>query len=101
MAILEGDFATLTGTFTDADTIDTHKAVIDWGDGTTDTLDIAAGATVFSAQHRYLDNLPADAPYTISASLTDHDGPGQRSPAPMTERRNVDPAPWRSQRPPS
>ena len=44
-AAFEGDFATLIIAFTDADTIDTHKAVINWGDGTADTIDNEHGGS--------------------------------------------------------
>ncbi len=41
----ENDVVTLTGQFTDADLQDTHKIVVNWGDGTSSTL--ATGGAVF------------------------------------------------------
>ncbi len=71
--INENQSATLTGTFTDS-TPDQHAVVINWGDGQTSTIDLAADVLAFSQGHQYADNLPGDAPYTINVSVTDLDG---------------------------
>ena len=39
----EGGSATLTGSFTDVGTLDTHTVVIDWGDGNVDTIPVGVG----------------------------------------------------------
>src|SRR5207302_1686453 len=66
----------LSGSFADPGTLDTHVVVINWGDGSANTtLNLTAGVTSFSGvSHQYLDNQAADAPYTISATVTDKDG---------------------------
>src|SRR5262249_26301558 len=70
----ENDTTTLSGSFADPGTLDTHTVVINWGDGSADTtLSLSAGVLSFSAAHQYLDNQPGDAPYTISATVTDKD----------------------------
>jgi hypothetical protein len=70
----ENDFATLSGSFTDPGTLDTHTVVINWGDGKSDTLILAGGVlSIPATAHQYLGNLPNDVPYTISVSITDKD----------------------------
>src|SRR5205814_5379970 len=55
-SIFENGTETLSGTFTDPGVADTHTVVINWGDGTTDSLPVlAVGSFSFSATHRYLD----------------------------------------------
>src|SRR5262249_47649371 len=72
--INENDTTTVSGSFSDPGTQDTHTVVIHWGDGSADTtLNLAAGVLTFSASHQYLDNNPGDAPFTISATVTDKD----------------------------
>jgi hypothetical protein len=59
---------TISGGFTDPDGTDTHTAVIDWGDGSTETLNFAVGETSFGElTHVYA--VPGD--YTITATVTD------------------------------
>ncbi len=77
-AINENDSTTVSGSFSDPGTLDTHTVDIAWGDGSADTvLSLAAGVLTFSASHQYLDN-PAGQPhggtFTISATVTDKDG---------------------------
>src|SRR5439155_444959 len=73
--INENSSTTLSGSFSDPGTQDTHTVVIGWGDGSpSTTVTLAAGVLTFSGQtHQYLDNRPANAPYTISATVTDKD----------------------------
>src|SRR5437763_5726198 len=64
------------GSFADPGTRDTHTAVISWGDGTSSTVNIAAGVLTFSATHTYRDN-PANQPngsFAIAVTLTDKIG---------------------------
>ncbi|TMQ31845.1 MAG: PKD domain-containing protein [Planctomycetota bacterium] len=71
-AINENDSTSLSGSFTDPGTLDTHAVVINWGDGSSDTLDLAAGVLNFSNQsHQYLDD-PAGGVYGISVTVTDN-----------------------------
>ncbi|TMQ31844.1 MAG: hypothetical protein E6K70_21825 [Planctomycetota bacterium] len=73
-AINENDSTSLSGSFTDPGTLDTHTVLIHWGDGSADTtLNLAAGILSFSTSHQYLDN-PAGGTYAITATSTDKDG---------------------------
>ncbi len=76
--INENDSVTLSGSFTDPGTLDTHTVVIDWGDGSPPTqLSLAAGVLTFSATHQYLDDNPTGTSSdvnTISVTVTDKDG---------------------------
>lgn len=72
----ENDFATLSGDIIDPGTLDTFILTIDWGDGTVETFNYAAGTSSFSKTHQYLDDNPPGTPsdsYTISATVTDDD----------------------------
>src|SRR5262249_11806888 len=48
----------------------THTVLIDWGDGHTGTLNLAAGQLAFSQGHQYLDN----GSYAVQVTVTDKDG---------------------------
>jgi autotransporter-associated beta strand protein len=88
----ENGSTTVSGTFTDPGTLDTHTVVINWGDGSPNTtLNLAAGVLTFSAAHQYLDNLPGDAPFTITATVTDKDG-GSGAGSALVTVQNVAPA---------
>src|SRR5207302_8342111 len=54
--INENGTTTLSGSFTDPGTQDTHTVVITWGDGQSNTLNLAAGVLTFNASHQYLNN---------------------------------------------
>lgn len=73
----ENDTATLSGSFTDPGTLDTHTVVINWGDGSSNTtLSLAAGVLTFSTPHQYLDDNPTGTPSdvnTITVIVTDDD----------------------------
>lgn len=62
----------VSATFTDADPLDTHTVLIDWGDGTTSTgaMTEAAGAGTISGSHTYAQG----GQYTIAVSLADGHG---------------------------
>jgi hypothetical protein len=73
----ENGFVTLGGVFTDPGTLDTHRVVITWGDGTADTIvDLDPGVLTFAGiTHQYRNN-PANEPngsFTISVRVTDKD----------------------------
>ncbi|MFC1516467.1 Ig-like domain-containing protein, partial [Thermodesulfobacteriota bacterium] len=75
-AIDENGTATLTGTITDPDTQDTITLTVNWCDGNTDTYTYAAGTTIFSETHQYLDDNPTGTvsdTYTISVKVTDNE----------------------------
>ncbi|MBI4333784.1 MAG: PKD domain-containing protein, partial [Chloroflexi bacterium] len=74
-AINVNDSTTVSGSFNDPGTLDSNTVAIDWGDGSpVTTLNLAANVLTFSASHKYLDNKAANAPYTVSATVTDKDG---------------------------
>ena len=75
--INEDGSTTVSGSFTDPGTLDTHAVVLVWGDGTTNTtLNLAAGVLTYSASHTYLDDSPSGTvsdTYTVSVTVTDDD----------------------------
>jgi hypothetical protein len=91
--INEGDSVSLSGAFADPGIQDTHKVVIDWGDGSTaTTLSLAAGVLNFGpVSHAYLNNQPGDAPYNILVTVTDEDNGKGSASTPVTVQ-NVAPA---------
>ncbi|MCA9121143.1 MAG: pre-peptidase C-terminal domain-containing protein [Planctomycetaceae bacterium] len=80
LVINENGSVTVSGTISDAGTLDTHSVVIDWGgtEGTTTAVVTQdAGSATFTATHQYLDDDPTNTPsdgYTITATVTDDDG---------------------------
>ena len=79
--INENGSTTLSGTFTDPGTLDTHTVTINWGDGSPNTvLNLAAGVLAIPAtSHQYLDdgvspgNATASDNYTIGVTVADDD----------------------------
>jgi hypothetical protein len=69
-SVTAGEWLTLTASYADPGWLDTHRAVIDWGDGLTETIHLAAGLTGFDFAHAY-DTAGA---YTVTLTLTDDDG---------------------------
>lgn len=65
--VLQGDVLTISGNYTDAGTLDTHEAVINWGD-TSETRTVSGGT--FSFSHRYL----VQGTYNASIEIRDDDG---------------------------
>ncbi len=78
--INEDGSVTISGTFTDVGTQDTHAVSIDWGSGETSSVAVvteANGSGSFTATHQYRDDNPTGSAldlYTITATLTDDDG---------------------------
>jgi len=73
----EGDTITLEGAFDDPGTLDSHMLVIDWGDGSSQTVELNVGDRTFEIQHTLLDDVPsltASDVHQISVTLTDDDG---------------------------
>lgn len=71
----EGGSVTLAGSFTDPEG-GPHQVLVDWGDGSTSTLDLPAGTGNFELpSHRYADDPsgPNDV-YTITVSVVDVEG---------------------------
>ena len=74
----ENGSVTLTGSFTDVGTLDTHTVMVDWGDGTSSPAAVTqgAGSGTFTATHQYLDDAPTATPsdeYTITVTVADDD----------------------------
>src|SRR5690242_12744835 len=91
----ENDRTTLTGSFTDPGTLDTHTVTIDWGDGSPATsIDLGPGILAIPATtHQYLDDHPSGTPsddYTISVTVTDDQG-GQGTVSTTVTINNVAP----------
>ncbi len=68
----EGQSISLSGSFTDVGTQDTHTALINWGDGnvTVATIGQGAGSGTFAGIHAY----STGGIFTITVTLTDDDG---------------------------
>ncbi len=75
--------ATLNVSFTDPGTLDTHSAVINWGDGNTQTL--SSVTSPFSAAHTYA----LVGTYTASVTVTDNDGGADTKTATATVNFNT------------
>ena len=72
----ENGSVTLFGRIVDPGTQDTFILTVDWGDGTVENFNYAAGTTLFSETHQYLDDDPTGTPFdtpTITVTLTDDD----------------------------
>ena len=90
--INEAGTVTVDGTFTDPGVLDTHTAVISWGDGSSSaaTLVEPAGGQpgTFVATHVYANNLAyvagSPVPYTMTATVTDNDQGKGTATAPVT-----------------
>jgi hypothetical protein len=67
--INERDTAVLNGSFSDPGSHLVYNVFINWGDGTSSTQILGPDVLTFTASHVYLDNLPNDAPYTISVMV--------------------------------
>src|SRR5437016_4698670 len=77
-SINENGTTTLSGSFTDPGTLDTHTVTVNWGDGSANTVvNLAAGVLTFAGvSHQFLDN-PAGQPsgsFPISVTVSDKDG---------------------------
>jgi len=65
-----GGITNLSGTVSDAGTLDTHQIMISWGDGSPNTtLNLAAGVTTFNSNHQY----NASGTFNIGVTATDDD----------------------------
>src|SRR5262249_55577045 len=67
----ENDAATLNGSFVDPGSLDAHIVTINWGDGNTETVNLAAGVTTFSVPHQYLQDGVYPIRVTVAADAGD------------------------------
>src|SRR5207244_94323 len=69
----EGTAITLSTTFTDAGTLDTHSAAVAWGDGSTSPATVVEqnGSGTITASHTYME----EGGFTATVTLTDNGGP--------------------------
>ena len=86
--IVEGNEVTVTGSYSDPGSVDTHSIVVTWGDGSVSRSDqglvfIDPVSRTYSATHRYLDDSPASG-YQIVATVIDDDGGAGRALANVT-----------------
>ncbi|HYI15235.1 MAG TPA: PKD domain-containing protein, partial [Thermomicrobiales bacterium] len=67
--VVEGDIVSLVSTFSNSDSIASHSATIDWGDGTIEDgiVSESAGAGSVTGSHQYLDN----GTYSVALCVTD------------------------------
>jgi hypothetical protein len=65
-----GDTTNLVGVFTDPGVLDSHIALIEWGDGKTTTVNLPARSYQASGTHTYA----SAGSYTITLIVTDDDG---------------------------
>jgi len=90
----ENGILTVSGTFTDAGSLDTHSVRVNWGDGQSAAAAVDQAARTFTAVHQYPDNdrtlTPADT-FTLSVTVTDDDG-GQAEVQAAVMVNNVAPA---------
>jgi PKD repeat protein len=66
--VVAGETLSLTATYSDPSSLDTHTARVDWGDGLTETL--PADAQAIPLQHAYV--APGD--YMVTLTVSDDDG---------------------------
>jgi extracellular elastinolytic metalloproteinase len=95
-SINENDSVSLSGSFTDPGTLDTHTVTIAWGDGSANsTVNLAAGVLSFSGvSHQYLNN-PAGQPngsFPITVNVADKDGGVSPAATTSVTVNNVSPA---------
>jgi len=69
-SVIINEILTLTEAYTDPGWLDTHTALVDWGDGFTDTINLAAGLTGFNFTHAF----DTKGLYTVTVTITDNDG---------------------------
>ena len=65
-----GDVLSITVVYIDPGVLDTQTVAIDWGDGLTETFDLAAGGSSFELNHNYLES----GVFTVTVMITDKDG---------------------------
>lgn len=91
--IEENRVATVTGEITDPGAKDSFTIVVNWGEGSPQTINAREGSTSYSISHRYLDDNPTTTPsdsYTVHVNIKDKDG-GQGNTLTGVTVNNVNP----------
>jgi hypothetical protein len=73
LTITSGQTESLTGSFRDPGTLDSHVVTINWGDQQSSTLDLAPGVLTFQASHLYSNGLRAPVTAPVEVSVLDSD----------------------------
>ena len=81
-----GDSLTISPTFTDPGSADTHDASIDWGDGSPDTI-INPAVSPLSGTHTYA----GFGPFTVTVTVTDDNGGSGSDTLGVTMEGNIPP----------
>ena len=92
-SVNEDGTVTLTGTYSDDGSLDTHTIDVDWGPGESADSNVAVSGGSFTITHQYLDDNPTNTAsdvYTIAVTLDDDDG-GSDTGSTTTTITNVDP----------
>jgi hypothetical protein len=63
----EGELVDFSATFTDLGGLDTHTAIVNWGDGSSSAATVDQNSRTITAEHVYADN----GDYTVTLSLSD------------------------------
>ncbi len=74
--ILENGVETVNGVITDPGVNDSFSLVVNWGEGSPQTINLPAGTTVYNITHRYLDDNPTGTSsdvYPIRIDVRDKD----------------------------
>ncbi|EXI79182.1 MAG: PQQ-dependent catabolism-associated beta-propeller protein [Candidatus Accumulibacter appositus] len=78
----EGAITVLSGRISDPGVLDSFSLDVDWGDGTSESVALAAGSSSFTLKHRYLDDDPSGTPADVrNIAVTLHDDDGDSSAA--------------------
>jgi len=78
----EGASTVLSGTFANPCPTDGHTLVVDWGDGTIETISLTAGSREFALSHAYANDRAGG--YTVTLTLTDDQGAAATAEAVVT-----------------
>jgi Ca2+-binding RTX toxin-like protein len=90
----EGTPVTLTGSFSDTGTLDSHTVRVTWGDGFSSFATVTpagSGQFTYSASHAYPDNSPVGSPYLVNVTVTDDDTGSSSASAGSVSVTNVTP----------
>ena len=77
--LVEGQRVVLTGDVVDPGTADTTSVVVQWGDGQSSTVQLAAGESTFETYHTY----PNDGSFQVLVAATDDENASSQSTLPV------------------